>query len=502
MKSTALLAVLFASSCMAQNSNLSDLDRYIHNQSESNTRYFNNADNYPKSGGSYSQVWQNQIMAAHPVSRPRRDIGERYVPTERENASATSTPASSYQWWKEMSSKGDAAATDQLASCNYQGYGTAVNKAEAYRLWNSIQGSSEFARVMSAAMLYAGDGITANEAEGMRRMRAAAAVGDKSAETWLAEVSPSAASIEKQAAQGNYIPMLNYGVWMREGENGLTKDRTRGLTYIEKAAVGGNARALTFAGRAYEYGDGVPEDLTKAETYLLKAYAAKERVTYDLSALYFEHVQPLDLVKARRYAAELLQHQPDATDYVLAGLIEYTAGDMVAARRFWSDPGAAKAPQALFALAGMERKGLGGPEDEAAGTRHIVAAAEAKDPQGLFEMGVMYRDGSFGFEKDPVKSTQMFQESATLGLASAQNSVAIAYYQGRGVTKDLEKAAMWAQKGADQRFAKSELMLAYLYADGAGVPKDAQKAVQLMRLAAEHGDPTAQGEIDKGYGGK
>lgn len=86
---------------------------------------------------------------------------------------------------------------------------------------------------------------------------------------------------------------------------GVPQDVGQAATWLEKAAEGGNARARYQIGNMYAGGMGVPADDMKASYYLLKAANQNMAVAQLAMAQRFYHGQgvPKDMVQSFLYAA-------------------------------------------------------------------------------------------------------------------------------------------------------------------------------------------------------
>ena len=66
---------------------------------------------------------------------------------------------------------------------------------------------------------------------------------------------------------------------------------------------------------------------------------------------------------------------------------------------------------------------------------------------------------------------------AELGMAAAQNNLALMYDNGEGVPENDAEAVKWFRKAADQGYAAAQFNLALVYANGEGVPENDSEAV-------------------------
>ena len=157
----------------------------------------------------------------------------------------------------------------------------------------------------------------------------------------------------------------------------------------------------------------------------------------------------------------------------------------------------------------------------------LKKAGEKKDPEALFQLAMMARAGR-GMPASDIASFDYCWRAAELGMPLAQHELASMYESGHGTVKDLEAAEAWWRKAAGQGSSQSMhslgklllssgvstkrdegldwmnraasggqrlaiLELATAYGRGLnGLPKDEAKAEELLKPAAEQGDPDCQ----------
>ncbi len=164
-----ILAWSSGTTAFAQNSNLSDHDRYIHQQSENNTRYFRNADSYPRSfhrltTPRFLQQQQRQVPIQQNRDAKWDDQPKQHQQTREEYAEEL----------KQKARSGDAAAKEALANCYYAGWGIPLNKAEAFRLYREAASVLPHAEFVAGVLLFYGEGVAENRTEGRAMIKRAA----------------------------------------------------------------------------------------------------------------------------------------------------------------------------------------------------------------------------------------------------------------------------------------------------------------------------------------
>ena len=95
-------------------------------------------------------------------------------------------------------------------------------------------------------------------------------------------------------------------------------------------------------------------------------------------------------------------------------------------------------------------------------------------------------------EQNFKEAVQWYQKAADQGLASAQYSLGLAYYDGQGVQQDFKEAVTWYRKAANQGDAKAQYKLGVMYDNGEGVLEDNVTAYAWWNIAAANGGKSAK----------
>ena len=490
---TIALSLSCAAAARAQNST-ADTVRRINAERAStaaNTKYFRNADNYPKPYQPPVQVRTRPASPYHYVPDVYTPPVQRRVQTDREY----------FEELQRKSANGDSNAKVLLADCYLSGMGTAKDVSQAYLLYRAAADRSVRAEAMAGSMLWNGEGTPANAPEAITMMKHAAAAGEESAIKWVATVDSWKTvgpaqndwllkALDLSVEERNYKTMVMLSRDLLNG-NFHPKDAPRAITYLRRAAQAGNAEAQMVLGTAYFQGDGVPMDIDEAQLWLLRADAAGDKfASQTLARIAFADTpsHPADMPAFQRWAARSLLLNPQSGSYYLMGVVETQNGNEVKARSWFKREAdeldnVAYAPpgsrwdvgyvRADLQLGLMEWDGRGGPVDNASGRRHLetAAALAAKKPglgnrEALFALGNAY----------------------LLGL--------------HGLPVDLPQAFKLLEAAAYKDHAEAQYKVAYLFRDGKGTPPDSQLSVRWMLKAAANGDKLAEAEMAKAFNGR
>lgn len=109
---------------------------------------------------------------------------------------------------------------------------------------------------------------------------------------------------------------------------------------------------------------------------------------------------------------------------------------------------------------------------------------------GIYEYGA--QNGIPGIKKDHEEAMKWFVKAAKQGEPNAQFEIGHDFYQ----HGNYEEAFKWLKKSADQGHLNSVSLLGILYYYGKGVKQDKKKAIDLIKQAAEKGEPTALSALE------
>ncbi len=274
---------------------------------------------------------------------------------------------------------------------------------------------------------------------------------------------------------------------------------------LRASAETGSVRAMMRLAALYDAGRGVEQDLITATNWLAKAGDAGNG-------------------SARTQLARRL----------LAG--HGAARNPEAAAAWLREGVAAQSPEAMVMLGQLHLDGNGVVKDVARGVDLISRAAEAGYPNAQVVLGQLYEAG-LGVDRDASEAMRWFTTAAKLGHRdatqwvdekvaqleaearrgdeAAQIDLAALYHEGSGVPRDWFAAGRWYSAAADQGNARAQRKLEEILGrvrrwgerdrdppylaiqgrfllDGIGGPRDIDKGTELIKAAAEAGDPMGQ----------
>ncbi|KAF9162694.1 hypothetical protein DFQ26_003299 [Actinomortierella ambigua] len=118
-----------------------------------------------------------------------------------------------------------------------------------------------------------------------------------------------------------------------------------------------------------------------------------------------------------------------------------------------------------------------------------LQAADTGNATAQNTLGLMYWNGR-GVEQSDVEAVKWFIKAANQGSPSGQNSLGIMYENGRGVEQNGTEAVKWFTNAANQGYPSGQVSLGVMYADGRSVEQSDAEAVKWFTKAANQGSPS------------
>lgn len=228
-------------------------------------------------------------------------------------------------------------------------------------------------------------------------------------------------------------------------------DYQRALKIWRRLAKRGHPQAQCKLGIMYHNGDGVSQNIAKA-THLYRRAAEKG----DAEALFCLRLRERYMLPAQKTPLVTVAERPT------------------------TQPNRTKAIEPRLSPVDAPADQRGGPKvrplrvNEATRRKRMAAAQSAYN------------------EHDYATALRIWKTLAQLDHAEAQNSLAILFDHGLGVTQDQAEAMKWYHRAAEHGHAKAQTNLGVMYGTGDGVPPDAEQALKWTRKAAEQGTAKAQ----------
>lgn len=231
----------------------------------------------------------------------------------------------------------------------------------------------------------------------------------------------------QKATNGNVNAAHHLAVAYEDGES-IDQDFSKALMWHERSADGGNADSKFRIGRIFQFGLNGPAEFDQAVKWYLRAIQDGHReAKVNLARMYID--------------GEGVEQ-----NYKAAG--------------------------ALFQEASFEGD---------------------RDAQN--NLGCMYL-GGLGFEKDEKEAAKWFELSAKQGNQKAQLSLGLMYRDGVGVGQDYELGYKWLHASAIQGDDAAQFHLGHMLISGEGVPEDPEQGYELLKSSADQGNAFAIEAVD------
>lgn len=252
----------------------------------------------------------------------------------------------------------------------------------------------------------------------------------------------------KKAEQGDSDAQFKIAQVFNFGLEGNALDLPSAISWYQKAAVQGHAKAQFNLAVMYYKGEGVQKDFGNAlELYQMAAEQGYADAQFNL-ALMYQH-------------GEGINHDSSK-----------------AAEWYYKATGKKFSSETIMSYYVAREK----PKDIGAPLEWYQVAAEYGYANAQFNLALLYENGE-GVPKDIGKAIEWYQKAAKQGYPEAQNNLALMYNDGKGVPQDFKKAVEWYQKAAKQGEANAQNNLALMYYTGEGIPKDQVLAYAWANLA-------------------
>jgi hypothetical protein len=386
--------------------------------------------------------------------------------------------AEQFQAFAQRADKGDAFAQDAVFYATWRGFGTKPNLAQAreYHIRAYKSGSP-------LAVAYEGRNLQGLQLNHIRTDQVAARLHFEKALTFF----------QPLAEAGSPMAMNVVGLC----RNGL-RDFPTALKFYEKAVAAGNVSAIHNLALCLRAG---PTDRIRA----LFAQAAKLGVHQAKVRLARMHLDTKDCPGDAAEAAGMCKEAADTGDteairtlaemYLLGVGVKQDPDEGL--RLIGASSGSGKVRAASAGLKCEKQKAYG------AARAVYTLGVKDKDPLAMYYLAGLHKRG-LGGPVDYAKAFTLTKAAADRGLLNAFDDLPWYYQTGRGTPKDPQLAFKWLQKSADMAkmrnasFPICRLGLAHM--KGLGTAADTDKGLGLIRQAAADGCSEAHNVLAMLYG--
>jgi len=178
----------------------------------------------------------------------------------------------------------------------------------------------------------------------------------------------------------------------------------------------------------------------------------------------------------------------------------YQKGDYAAALKLLRPLADAGNPEAQVFVGMSYEFGDGVTKNTAEAVKWYRQAAQKGSIDAAYNLGTIYEDGN-GIAKNIPEAVKWFREAAAKGHVLSQRELASLYHEGAaGMERDDKEAVFWFRMATGKNDVPSMTALGQMYLAGQGVMPDRKEAQDLLRRAAELGDPDAKKIFDRVFG--
>lgn len=289
--------------------------------------------------------------------------------------------------------------------------------------------------------------------------------------------SSEMAQLQSAGEAGDVGAQLALGRAYQDG-NGVPQNDELAAKWYRKAAEAGNATAQNNLGIMYRTGSGVEKSKEEAVNWYRKAalqgYAS---AMFNLGAAYYNG----DGVPSNEFRAY---------DWFLLAQEAGSSNAPDAVKRTADEIGQKARDDALLDIARMYENGDELPRSPRDAAKWYRRAADQNDPRAMVKLASILVNGA-GVPQDYAQALQLCQAAAKQ-YAPAQFCVGYFFQHGLGVKEDSAEAAKWYEKSAAGWHPPAYMALGQMYWKGEGVKADPVKAYMWFFQAYREGQKSAK----------
>lgn len=331
------------------------------------------------------------------------------------------------------------------------------------------------------------------------------ALAIRQSEGWGNIRQASLEETRERAQKGQAVAQLKLGYLYYAGE-GVERDYSGAITWLEKAAKSGFAPAEFLLGEASLKGTGLPPDFAAGVEWLNQAAAQDfADAQFQLGLCYLTGGPGVNQAQTRglkwllKAAAQgkVLAQQCVGECYDLGEGISPDASEAVKWYRQAAEQGLASAQDLL---AGCYANGRGVEKNWVEAAKYYQLAARQGLGLAQANLARCFTKGQ-GVAKDPGAAAHWWGKAAEQGFPGARFHLGLCYYRGAGLNLDASEAVKCFEAEAKHKHVGAELFLGLCYWSGKGVARDPAQAEQWWREAALQGIKPARYEAGDDTGG-
>ena len=275
-----------------------------------------------------------------------------------------------------------------------------------------------------------------------------------------------------------------------ERGDSLDRDISKAIYYYSRAAKNNHKESMFSLGLLYYDGEYIQKDISKAIYYFSLAANQNEPISQSiLGSIYYEgEYVKRDVNKAIHYYSLASQNDPEALFNL--GLIyykgEYIQRDINKAIHYFTLAANNNCKGATNFLGSIYYEGEYVKRDVNKAL-HYYSLASKNDPKALFNLGVIYYKGEY-IQKDINKAIHYFTLAANNNYKEAQFILGVFYYDGEIIKKNANMSIRYFMLSAGNGFIDSHFALGVIYSQGIYVQRNIDEAIHYYNNGSNRND--------------
>jgi TPR repeat protein len=283
----------------------------------------------------------------------------------------------------------------------------------------------------------------------------------------------------------------------------LGNKRLEAIRYYLDAVDRGHAGAMNDLGGVFEFGIGVPKNLTTALVWFERAAdLGHAGAMIHLGQLSENGLDvPQDFANARHWYEKAAALGNAAAMNNLANLFRHGRGavpNLPAAANWYLKAAQLGLPSAMNSLGELSEGGMGVSQNYQTAESWYKKAADLGNADAMGNLGALFESGRAG-SHNLETAREWYAKGAARNGRVAMHNLGAMLENGRGTSKNLSEAKFWYERAAALAYPPALNDLGRLYLAGAGVPKNYVLAKTLFEQAAELGNAEAMNNLGMLY---
>jgi TPR repeat protein len=279
----------------------------------------------------------------------------------------------------------------------------------------------------------------------------------------------------------------------------LANKQLEAIKYYLDAADRRHAGAMNDLGEVFEYGVGVPKNLSTAIVW----YERAAELGHTWAMTHLGHLSengigiPQDLATARWWYEKAATLGNASSMNSLANLLRQE-GNLPVAANWYLKAAQQGLASAMNSLGEFSEAGMGIPQNYQTARNWYKKAADLGNADAMGHLGALFESGRGGAQ-NLERAREWYVKGAVLNGRVAMHNLGAMLENGRGTSKNLAEAKLWYERAAALEYPPALNDLGRLHLTGAGVPKNYVRAKGLFEQASALGEAKAMNNLGMLY---